>query len=133
MGGGSSKVYVVQAGVIYIPVNMNVDKSGVPGLSVHVNDVIIDHTVIPDNSQGVEEVGVGDAPFLGFGHCGVIVGYESEGQGSSVVDFYPRFSLKDDYHMSVFEMVVDVTKNVFPPGTDFEMSGYSLFNFVGSL
>lgn len=129
----SSQVSAFQADVIDILDDVNVEKVNVPASSVPINDVVVVQAVIPNNSQGWNVAGVGSAQFLVFGRGSVVLGFEGEGSGLSVVDFCHRWSLRDDSRLSIFETEIDFTRNVLPPSTVSEMAGYSLPDFVDSL
>lgn len=134
--GGGFKVTTVQTKVIYISDELNVEKSVVPNLNFHVDDIVVDRSVTPEFSHIVEMVGVGNAGgsrFLGFGRGGDVVASEDGDQGSSYVGFFPHCSLKDDSHLSLFETTIGITKNVFPYRKTTKMVGYSLSDLVRSL
>ncbi|CAH1429087.1 unnamed protein product [Lactuca virosa] len=99
--GGVPKVTTVQSEVIDISDELNVEKTVVPDLKFHVDDIVADRSVTPEFSHRVEAVDVdnaGGAQFLGFGHGGDVVAFKDGDQGSSYLGFFPCCSLKDDSH-----------------------------------
>ncbi|CAI9276243.1 unnamed protein product [Lactuca saligna] len=86
MVGSSSQVSIVQADVIDIPDDANVEKVGSHVLSAPIDDVVV-----------------------------AILGVENEGKGSNVVELCPCWSPTDASRISVFEIFVDFTLNAFPP------------------
>ncbi|CAI9294577.1 unnamed protein product [Lactuca saligna] len=69
--------------------------------------------------------------FLRFGHIkSPTVGDSGLGSSNGVV-FFPSWYLKNDSRLSLFEAVIDFTKNVIPLGTQSETTNYSLTNLVG--